>query len=170
MRLIQWHITLLQSGVNVISACYFTYSPKTQRELNFRKSLMVSYRVYALKLNFLEILCYYILSSHKSLSPNKYPKFLLLVISSNELFITLSTLWVNPLNGALPVPYVQVRVIRDALVAHRYTYAAPRCRTSQCSRTFIPLSVYLWNDISNPIFDGLGLADFKSRANAFLLA
>ena len=29
---------------------------------------------------------------------------------------------VHPLNGALPGPYVPVRVIRGALVAHRYTY------------------------------------------------
>ena len=37
---------------------------------------------------------------------------------------------VHPLNGALPLPYVPVRVTRGALVAHRYTYAPPRCRTS----------------------------------------
>ena len=76
----------------------------------------------------------------------------------------------HPLNGALPEPYVPVRVTRGALVTHRYTYAAPRCRTSQYSRTFIPLSVSLWNDLANPVFDGVGLAGFKSRANAFLLA
>ena len=45
---------------------------------------------------------------------------------------------VHPLNGALPGLYVPVRVKRDALVAHRYTYAPPRCRTLQYSRTFIP--------------------------------
>ena len=28
---------------------------------------------------------------------------------------------------------------------HRYTYAPPRCRTSQYCRTFIPLSAPLWN-------------------------
>ena len=28
---------------------------------------------------------------------------------------------VHPLNGALPGPYVQMRVTRGALVAHRYT-------------------------------------------------
>ena len=32
------------------------------------------------------------------------------------------------------------------------------------------LSVSLWNDLSDPVFDGVGLAGFKSRANAFLLA
>ena len=77
---------------------------------------------------------------------------------------------VHPLNGALPGPYVLVRVTRGALVAHRYTYAAPRCRTLPYSMTFIPFSVSLWNDLANPVFDGVGLACFKSRANASLLA
>ena len=76
----------------------------------------------------------------------------------------------HPLNGALPGPYVPVLVTRGALVTHRYTYAPPRCRTTQYSRTFIPLSVSLWNDLANPVLDGVGLAGFKSRANAFLLA
>ena len=77
---------------------------------------------------------------------------------------------VHPLNGALPGPYVPVRVTRGALVAHRFTYALPRCRTSKYRRTFIPFSVSLWNDLANPVFDGVGLAGFKSKANAFLLA
>ena len=76
----------------------------------------------------------------------------------------------HPLNGALPGPYVPLRVIRGALVNHRYTYAPPRCRTSQYSRTFIPLSVSLWNDLENPVFDGVGLAGLNSRANVSLLA
>ena len=67
-------------------------------------------------------------------------------------------------------PCVPVRVRRGALVAHRYTNAPPRCRTLQYSRTFILFSVFLWNDLANPVFDGVGLAGFKSRANAFLLA
>ena len=33
----------------------------------------------------------------------------------------------HPLYGALPVPYVPVRVTRGAEIAHRYTYAHPRC-------------------------------------------
>ena len=77
---------------------------------------------------------------------------------------------VNPLNGALPGPYVPARVARCALVAHRYTYAPHRCRTLQYSRTFIPFSVSIWNDLANPLFDSVGLAGFKSRANASLLA
>ena len=47
----------------------------------------------------------------------------------------------HPLNDALPAPYVPVLVTRGALVAHRYTYAPHRCRTSQYRRTFVPLSV-----------------------------
>ena len=44
------------------------------------------------------------------------------------------------------------------------------CRTLQYSRTFIPFSVSPWNDLAKPVFDGVGLAGFKSRANASLLA
>ena len=61
----------------------------------------------------------------------------------------------HPLNGALPGPYVPVLVTRGALVAHRYTYSPPRCRTSQYSKTFVPLSVSLWNDLADPVFDGV---------------
>ena len=74
----------------------------------------------------------------------------------------------HPLNGALPGPYVPVRVTRDALIAHLYTYAPPRCRTLQYHKTFILLSVSLWNDLADSVFDGVGLAGFKT--NAFLLA
>ena len=75
----------------------------------------------------------------------------------------------HPLNGALPGPYVPARVTRGALVAHRYTYAPPRCRTLEYSRNFIPFSVFLCNDFGNLVFDGVGLAGFESRANASLL-
>ena len=54
---------------------------------------------------------------------------------------------IHSLCGALPVPYVPLRVTRGALIAHRYTYAPPRCRTSQYLRTFIPyqyLSGTIW--------------------------
>ena len=77
---------------------------------------------------------------------------------------------VHPLNCALSGPYVPVLVTRGALVAHRYTSAPPRCRTLQYIRTFIPFSVSLWNDLANPVFDGVGLAGFKSWANVSLLA
>ena len=34
----------------------------------------------------------------------------------------------------------------------------------------LPHHVSLFNDIANPVFDGVGLAGFESRANASLLA
>ena len=70
--------------------------------------------------------------------------------------------------GDLPVQYVPVRVTRWALVAQRYTYGPTICGTSKHSWTFISFSVYLWNDLADPVFNGVGLADFKSRANVFL--
>ena len=78
----------------------------------------------------------------------------------------------HPLNDALPGPYVPVRVTRVALVAHRNIHAPPRCRTTQFlpQYFFVPLPVSLWNDLADPVFDGVGLAGFKSRANDFLLA
>ena len=66
--------------------------------------------------------------------------------------------------GALPVPCCHRGLPQR--VAHRYTYAPPRCRTSQYRRTLISLSVSLWNDLPDPVFDGVWLAGFKSRANA----
>ena len=79
----------------------------------------------------------------------------------------LCMLMVHPLNDALPGPYVPVRVTRGALVAHRCTNAPLRCRSSQYTTPFIPLSVSLWNYLANPVFDGALLAGFKSRANIF---
>ena len=61
----------------------------------------------------------------------------------------------HPLSGALPLPYVPARVTRGALVAHRLSFAPPCCRTSQYRRSFVPLSVSLWNDFSDPVFDGV---------------
>ena len=68
------------------------------------------------------------------------------------------------LNGALPRPDEPVRVTRGALVAHRYTHAPPRNTADFYSSLSVP-----WNNLANPVFDGVGLAGFKSRANAFSL-
>ena len=68
----------------------------------------------------------------------------------------------HPLYGALLVPYVPVRVTRDAVVACRYTNASYRCRTSKYQMNFISMSVSLWNDPGDPVFDGVGQADFKN--------
>ena len=46
---------------------------------------------------------------------------------------------VHPLNGALPGPFMPVGITRGgALVAYRFTYAPPRCRSSQYLRTLFP--------------------------------
>ena len=58
--------------------------------------------------------------------------------------------------GLHAVPWSQISILIRHLAAE--------------PRTFVPLSVSLWNDLADPVFDGLGLASFKSRANAFLLA
>ena len=62
------------------------------------------------------------------------------------------------------------RVTHGELVAHRHSFVPPRCRTSQYCRSFVPLSVSLWNDFSDPVIDGVEREGFKSTANAFLLA
>ena len=76
----------------------------------------------------------------------------------------------HPFYCALPEPYVSVRVTRGAVIVHRCTYAPPHCISSQYRRIFIPLSVSVWNDLVDSVFDGVGVAGFKSRANVFLLA
>ena len=84
------------------SACHFTYSPKTQEEQIFRKSLIISYRVNALQLNFLEILLLsYIVVSQKFKLKIIGAKFLLPMISRNELSVTLS---LSPVSHERPVP------------------------------------------------------------------
>ena len=75
----------------------------------------------------------------------------------------------HPLCDSLPLAYMSVRVTRGALVAHRHSFVPPSCRT-QYRRTFVPLSVSLWNDLNDPVFDGVILEGFKSRTNAVLLA
>ena len=66
----------------------------------------------------------------------------------------------NPLSGAFPLPYVPARVTRGALVGHRHSFTPLRCRTSQYRRTFVNLSVSLWNDLSDPVFDCVGTGGF----------
>ena len=73
------------------------------------------------------------------------------------------------LNDTLPGPYVPVRVTLGELVPHRYTYSLPRGRTSQYCMIFVLLSVSLWNDLADPVFDGVVLAGFKTRAHAFFI-
>ena len=60
-----------------------------------------------------------------------------------------------------------MRVTSAALVAHRFTFAPSWCRTSKYQDQFIPNSVSLWNNLAEPVFDGMGLACFKSREMLF---
>ena len=68
----------------------------------------------------------------------------------------------HPFNDTLPGLYVPVRVTRGALVAHRYTYAPPRFRTSKKRRT----SILLWNDLADLLFNGMG---FQEQGQCFLI-
>ena len=71
------------------------------------------------------------------------------------------------LYGALPGPHMALRVTCGALVSP-IACLIHRCRTSQYHRTFISLSMSLCNDLAVTVFDGVGLAGFKTRANALL--
>ena len=75
----------------------------------------------------------------------------------------------HPLHGALPGLDMPVRVTSGSVVAHRYTYEPSRYRTSQYRRTFIHLSESLYNHLADPVFDGVGLAGSKSRADVFFI-
>ena len=68
------------------------------------------------------------------------------------------------MHGALPGPYVPVRVTRGAV--HLCTASLQNLAVQ---RDFILFSVSLWNDLANPVFDAVGLAGFKSSANAFCI-
>ena len=76
---------------------------------------------------------------------------------------------VHPLNGALPGPYVPVRVTR-VLWSHIGTLMRRLTAEPRNTAGLISVTVSLWIDLANPVFDGVGLAGFKSRANASLLA
>ena len=76
----------------------------------------------------------------------------------------------HPLSNILPLLYVSLRVTNGALVAHRHSFVHPYCKTSQHLRTFVSLSVSLWNNLGCSVYGGVGLAGLKSRANDFLLA
>ena len=76
----------------------------------------------------------------------------------------------HPLCGALPVSYVPVRVTRGAVIAHRFTYAPPRCGASQYHRTFIRLSVSLWNDFSDwPRVRWCGTGGFQEQGQCLFI-
>ena len=54
------------------------------------------------------------------------------------------------LNGALPGPYTPEWITPGALVAHRYTYAPPRCRTSHSAGLLFPSQCPLGTTLLTP--------------------
>ena len=68
-------------------------------------------------------------------------------------------------------PYVPLRVTRGALVAHRYIlrfiHTASLQNLAVQQDFYSPLGVPLERS-SNPVFDGVGLVGFKSRAYMLL--
>ena len=75
----------------------------------------------------------------------------------------------HPLYGALPVPYLPVRVTRGALVAHRCTYAFPSCRTSQYRGTSIPPVSVPVERSSCPCIQWYGTGGFKEMCHCFFI-
>ena len=76
----------------------------------------------------------------------------------------------HPLNDALPGPYVPVRVTRDALIAHRYTYAPPRCRISQYRRTLFLSQCPSGMILLTPFFYGAcGTGGFQEQGQCFFI-
>ena len=85
------------------------------------------------------------------------------------MLFTIKCSQVHPLSGALPP-----RMWRCCgWVANRYSFA-PRFRTVELLGTAGPFCssqyLYIWNNLNDPVFNGVGLAGFKSIANAFLFS
>ena len=75
-------------------------------------------------------------------------------------------------SGAVSVPYyvpVKVRLGWLHIEILMYTLDA-ELAVLQEFYSHLTLSVSFWNYLADPVFDGVGLAGFKSRANAFLFA
>ena len=78
--------------------------------------------------------------------------------------------WVTKLlNTWLKINHLTLKEpLEIQVVAHRLTFTPPCCRTSPYRMTFISFSVSQWNDLADPVFDGVGPAGFKSRASLSL--
>ena len=77
----------------------------------------------------------------------------------------------NNVFGATYIDLLCQRMLHAVLWSHigilMYRLAAEPCSTAGLFP--VSLSMSLWNDLANPIFDGVGLVGFESRVNAFLL-
>ena len=70
----------------------------------------------------------------------------------------------HPVRLHYPNLLVPTRVTRRTAVMHDNVLVAPRCRTVQYTRSFVPACVTLWNNL-----DGVDLSSFKSSVNRALL-
>ena len=75
----------------------------------------------------------------------------------------------HPLHASLPETYQPVRVTRHAINANSLTFSPIRCRTLQYSRSFIPATVKLWNELPSEVVESEELQEFKMLTNRFLI-
>ena len=75
----------------------------------------------------------------------------------------------HPLTSELPDLYRPVRVTRNVLNSNSRSFALSRFNTVQYSRSFIPATTKLWNDLPSHVVECQDLQKFKLGANAFLL-
>ena len=75
----------------------------------------------------------------------------------------------HPVRQHYPPLLVPTRITRLTISMHDYVLSAPRCKTLQYSRSFVPACLTLWNGLSSDVFDGVGLCDFKTLVNRALL-
>ena len=73
----------------------------------------------------------------------------------------------HPLKQFL-LPHVATRATRSGLASHNNRLVVPRCKTVQFSRSFVPFSVQLWNNLPADVFECCSLSGFKARVNSFL--
>ena len=75
----------------------------------------------------------------------------------------------HPLHHELPALYAPRRVTRGALNANSLAFTPIRCNTNQYSRSFIPNTIDLWNELPSSVVESVDLQSFKLGANAFLM-
>ena len=75
----------------------------------------------------------------------------------------------HPLHQDLPRLFAPQRVTRDALNANSRSFTPMRFNTTQYSRSFIPSTTKLWNELPSGVVESLELQRFKMGANAFLI-
>ena len=75
----------------------------------------------------------------------------------------------HPRHGALPVPYMCQRGLHAVYWSHISILMRLIATEPLCTGGLLLPSQCQWNVLADNIFDGVGLAGFKSRANAFLL-